>query len=293
MAHLIKMGGAKHSFYEENGVQYLGKVVNEELLSDSEIETLSGILMKNPSEFIFDDNEGVPNYRSQLVCLNGEPEAILADRPNLSFLSKTHQSILDMVKETSNDSSWKMEDVSWKLSILYSPANSKVTQLPHRDLEIVEDTEKTFLIFGALQDNTFLHVYLRSHLKLDENQKKDKRRKNFPRKLLLNRGEVLKFHPALIHAGSSYLQANVRLHYYILPNGQIVGDYTNVPTPEDADMLADTNCIERRRKQVAGIRTASARKKSKLNARLQNIKLGRKVQQQKRNQEDSKLETVA
>jgi len=42
-------------------------------------------------------------------------------------------------------------------------------------------------------------------------------KKNFPRIYQLNVGDILIFHPNLIHAGDRYKLSNMRVHYYVIP----------------------------------------------------------------------------
>jgi ectoine hydroxylase-related dioxygenase (phytanoyl-CoA dioxygenase family) len=98
-------------------------------------------------------------------------------------------------------------------SVLFSEDNLDEPQDPHRDLPRLYAKSSVCAFLCIEEGSTFLMA--RSTHK--EN-KKDKTRRLMGRYKIAV-GDILFFHPRLIHAGDSYVQSNIRLHYYVMPKG--------------------------------------------------------------------------
>jgi len=110
-----------------------------------------------------------------------------------------------------------------KETLLLSKRNSDQIQDPHTDLG-EEYVGKAILAFGIIDNNTTLIIYPGSHEMGNSN--KDKFR---PVRFGFDVGDLLLFHPLLIHAGDKYHYSNIRLHYYLL--NQTESDIEDITYP--------------------------------------------------------------
>ena len=94
-------------------------------------------------------------------------------------------------------------------TILSSRAGSTTIQDPHCDLTSFY-VGKALLAFVAIQPNTTIILYPGSH-NIHQRLQAD----YAPRRYALDPGDILIFHPRLIHCGDRYAENNIRLHYYI------------------------------------------------------------------------------
>jgi len=94
-------------------------------------------------------------------------------------------------------------------TVLYSRANSNTIQNPHTDLseEYVGDSMLAFVI---IHPDTTLIIYPGSHNVTDSNRIRYR-----PQRFGFEIGDIVLFHPLLIHCGDYYAETNLRLHYYL------------------------------------------------------------------------------
>ena len=94
-------------------------------------------------------------------------------------------------------------------SLLHSRKRSKSRQKPHRDLRNLDNDAALALI--AFEPNTRFIIFRGTHIH-DGKIGID----NVPVIYELDVGDILVFHPSLIHAGDRYWTSNLRLHYYMI-----------------------------------------------------------------------------
>ena len=94
-------------------------------------------------------------------------------------------------------------------TILSSKANSRSIQDPHCDLSDMY-AATALLAFVAIHPDTTIIIYPGSH-RIHEGLQEDYP----PQRYALSVGDILIFHPRLIHCGDRYPDSNIRLHYYI------------------------------------------------------------------------------
>ena len=88
---LVRDGGRTVDFYRKKRFRYISRLEPKNLLNPGLLSKLRGILSYPPSTTVFDsDEKGHSDFRSQLVCVEGEP-----NRPDLRFLDQTHKAILE------------------------------------------------------------------------------------------------------------------------------------------------------------------------------------------------------
>jgi len=93
-------------------------------------------------------------------------------------------------------------------SLLYSPSMNQDIQIPHRDLA-PRYADKAVLCLLALEEETTILLTRETHVAGFSNQHYAVGRYG------LSVGDILLFHPLLIHAGDAYHDSNLRLHYYV------------------------------------------------------------------------------
>ena len=108
-------------------------------------------------------------------------------------------------------------------TLLFSVDGADVIQDPHCDLGD-RHVGKALLAFVAIEPNTTIILYPGTHRILE-----DLDRDYPPKRYSLNVGDVLLFHPRLIHCGDRYLNSNLRLHYYIFAHPRLI--WRNITFP--------------------------------------------------------------
>ena len=94
-------------------------------------------------------------------------------------------------------------------TVLFSKSQSMTIQDPHCDLASAY-VGKALLAFVSIQPNTTIILYPGSH-RIHEQLLQDYP----PRRYALEPGDILLFHPRIIHCGDRYPESNIRLHYNI------------------------------------------------------------------------------
>jgi len=211
-----------------------------------------------------------------------------------SFLSVEQRDFLDYcegIVRTTAAAILKHKEVEGGLkvveSLLYSPAMNQEIQIPHRDLS-PSYSEKAVLCLLALEDETTILLTRGTH-SMDFN-----RRNYFISRYGLSKGDILFFHPLLIHAGDAYHDSNLRLHYYVFLNStrwQI--NKTYLLTEEDQEMLRvseanlvrNLNLMVANHKRLVDRAELNARKRDNIARRKVAMDAGRKAKRLKDNYE--------
>jgi ectoine hydroxylase-related dioxygenase (phytanoyl-CoA dioxygenase family) len=97
-------------------------------------------------------------------------------------------------------------------SVLFSEDDLSDPQDPHRDLP-KRYADSSVCAFLCIEPGS---TFLMARATHKENEKKVTRR--YMSRYRIHVGDILFFHPRLIHAGDSYARSNMRLHYYVMPN---------------------------------------------------------------------------
>jgi len=267
-------------YYDHRGVQLLGKLAEWAMPTEAEMNSLRTAITRYGNA-TFETDEGKGGARTQLVLAKNRLAPESSNIRGLDGLQRLHAGVLEVMPR-------KLTEFEFVISLLHSPKGSKEIQLPHRDLDELRDGEgntiravdpaATFLLLVALENNTTLLVYFGSHL--------DNNRVKIPHRILLSRGDVLRFHPRIVHCGDRYLESNTRLHYYIMPKGFDLEDETHFPEPEEIKLLGDEKnseaILENEKKRLAALAAKKA-KKLVVNAKLaSNAKIGRAKKAAKR-----------
>jgi hypothetical protein len=144
-------------------------------------------------------------------------------------------------------------------SVLYSIKGSTERQKPHADLPTELESTAALAII-CLEHNTRFIMLPGSHKGIGEVGTH-----NFPRIYQLNIGDILIFHPKLIHAGDRYKLSNLRIHYYVIPkasNWKLNLTYLARPTITSyIDSL--TKNVSSQEHRVKGFEAKCEEKKSK------------------------------
>jgi len=173
-------------------------------------------------------------------------------------------------------------------SVLYSTDNAKLRQRPHVDLP-ARLGEKGVLAFVCLQAGTRIIIFRGTHKDLGSIGTE-----NFPRLYQLNVGDILFFHPNLIHAGDRYTRANIRVHYYVLPKRcNWKTDTTYSPELMVTDklnvILPRVRQVEHRAKSCqASCKVKTTRKRNRAKAGLNNLDTWRAIKKKEKAAEERK-----
>ena len=130
----------------------------------------------------------------------------IEQREFLSYCEETVKRLADEIlkfKYPEVDKSLKVVE-----SLLYSPSMSQDIQIPHRDLA-PRYADKAVLCLLALEEETTILLTRGTHTKGFKDQNYAVGRYE------LSVGDILFFHPLLIHAGDAYRNSNLRVHYYV------------------------------------------------------------------------------
>ena len=110
-------------------------------------------------------------------------------------------------------------------SILLSTKGSTKVQIPHLDLPPMK--AKSFLALVALENSTRFLLYPESHKESDCDTL------IVPKLCNLSAGQILIFHPRLLHGGWYHASGNTRLHFYATPPSHVLkSDNTYDALPE-------------------------------------------------------------
>ena len=242
------------SFFERNGF-CLFRTGDGYARSPADIELIQNLKAAfelTDFEVVF--NEGVANTRAnraraerrQLLTkiLEDDYRDIYFDDEFRRFLWHSEHRVLGFARNMlPND-----HELMTTETILSSRAVSTTIQDPHCDLSSFY-VDKALLAFVAIQPNTTIILYLGSH-KINQRLQADYP----PRRYALDPGDILMFHPRLIHCGDRYEESNIRLHYYIFSQPRL--RWQNITFPvrdgEIALMQVTRERMQARENRVVG-----------------------------------------
>jgi hypothetical protein len=240
--------------------------IDKNLIARAKIIDMKKRFEKAQNVIVFNqkDSEEIPREdaeRFQIVSKH-------YDRINRSIFSidqklllKTCEAItVDIVKELIRDEN-NFKTIE---SILYSKRGSKERQKAHMDLPD-ELNSTAALAIVCLEANTRFIMLRGSHKGIGEVGSN-----NFPRLYQLNVGDVLIFHPNLIHAGDRYKLSNLRIHYYVIPessNWEL--NLTYLARPEITGYIESlTKNVSNQEQRVKGVKAKCEKEKTKKRKRI-------------------------
>ena len=143
-------------------------------------------------------------------------------------------------------------------TVLYSTDNATLRQRAHNDLPR-ELANQAVLAFVCLEPNTTIIMFRSSHKSIGVIGEDV-----FPHVYELRVGDVLLFHPLLVHAGDRYSVSNMRLHYYVmnLDCDWVVDTTYTVPLRASSDLAEALLQSARTEQMVQGKQKESKRKKA-------------------------------
>ena len=272
---MLKTKIRNEEHFRNEGYQLL-QPINQEYLPDNNQMEILKKLMRNNSENIFDIAKATPSYRKQYVVDLDSLDPADNFGHDLNFLTHFHEGFLASVPKSSRK-------CHYRLSILYSPANSTVIQLPHHDIHKRHrnNPDMSAILIGTESDTT-LFVYPKSHLE-DENE-------YHPKRLELDPWYPVMLHGCLIHCGDKYVGENIRFHYYKYSENIPFVDATYFPDLQTARKLQPVNLCQELRS--ANLREARETKIKHRLSRQENATQARLAfavacnKKRKRNEED-------
>jgi hypothetical protein len=201
------------SYYQRHGFMVHLNAIDKNLIAEAKIPDMKKRFEKAHNLVVFNQKESneIPvekAERFQIVTKHYKRvnRAIFSEDQKL--LLKTCEAItVNIVKQLIDE----VDNFITIESVLYSKKGSKERQKPHMDLP-VELNATAALAIVCLERNTRFIMLRGSHKGVGEVGKN-----NFPRVYQLNIGDILIFHPNLIHAGDRYKISNMRIHYYVIP----------------------------------------------------------------------------
>jgi ectoine hydroxylase-related dioxygenase (phytanoyl-CoA dioxygenase family) len=198
--------------YTQHGFMVRFKAIPEKLICDANIADMKTRFLSSNNHKVFNEQDvsqisETAAERRQLVTKHYSKVSRRGFSDKQKKLLRTCEgAVVEIVKELLPDvSAFKTIE-----SVLYSRAGSKERQKPHVDLpETLNDCAALALI--AFESNTTFIMFRGSH-----NMDDVVNRGHFPRIYGLGIGDILIFHPNLIHAGDRFSVSNLRLHYYVI-----------------------------------------------------------------------------
>ena len=151
--------------------------------------------------------------RLQIITHTQEKEDLAALRP----FSRAQRGLLCKRRNLVTAKAQKLQETTQPIdlveSILLSVEYSEVQQTPRSDLP-KEYVSKAVLAFVSLEDNTTLIICPSSHKRPELEH-----HARITGRYGLAAGSALFFHLLLVHAGDSYVESNIRIHYYAFLEG--------------------------------------------------------------------------
>jgi len=191
------------------------KAIPEELIEEANIADMKLKFMACPQiHQVFNDgpveeaDDRVPR-RLQLVTKDNRVY-------NANIFSEAQKALLRFCDEKVKKLAAKLlgeeeENLKTIESVLFSEDNLNDPQDPHRDLPKRYAGSSVCAFLCIEEGSTFL-MARETH---EEAMKIMIRR--YMGRYKIRVGDILFFHPRLIHAGDSYARSNIRLHYYVMP----------------------------------------------------------------------------
>jgi len=249
------------SYYERHGFMVRSNAIDKNLIVRARISDMKKRFEKAQNVIVFNqkDSEEIAREdaeRFQIVSKHYE-------EINRSIFSSNQQLLLETCEATTVDIVKQLirDENNFKTieSVLYSKKGSKERQKPHMDLPDGLNSTAALAII-CLEPNTRFIMLRGSHKGIGEVGSS-----NFPRLYQLNVGDVLIFHPNLIHAGDRYKLSNLRIHYYLIPessNWEL--NLTYLARPEITGYMESlTKNVSNQEQRVKGFQARCEEKKSK------------------------------
>jgi hypothetical protein len=207
---LPKMQYSSH--YHEHGFMVKFKAIPENLILAANIASMKDNFLASNNHIVFNAKDisqitAADAERRQLVTKHYEEVARSGfTKAQKNLLKRCEEIVTSIVANLLRDID-KFKTIE---SLLYSRDGSKERQKLHVDLAD-ELKEIAALALVCLEPNTTFIMCRGSHKESLEPEVN-----NYPRIYGLSVGDVLIFHPNLIHAGDRYSKSNLRLHYYVI-----------------------------------------------------------------------------
>ena len=193
--------------------------IDVEMIREANVRTMKKNFLRSPKlRHVFNEksrpenNQGV-GQRLQIITRTQkaeDPSALITFSQKQQLLFRECQNLVQIKAKELLDTTQPIELVE---SLLLSKDNSEVRQELHPDLPNTY-VSKAVLAFISFEDNTTLIICPRSHNQVDiANHNRVTTRYG------LAAGTALFFHPLLVHAGDSYVEFNIRIHYYAFVQG--------------------------------------------------------------------------
>ena len=218
----LEKGKNTADYYAEHGFRVLGRIKGTDALRRAQYASLFKLMKSDRSREIFDEDVGEPGRRRQFNLHSEGYSNENQPAYNISFMLPIHEEVTELAPGIKSQ-------CRFFPSLLYSPGEGDFIQPPHFDLPKKRNTDNKFLLLVALMDHTTIIVFRKSH---KEHYTYDNIANCTPVRIILNKGEVLQFHPNLVHCGDAYEARNVRLHYYVLHYHAELADLTVFPSLE-------------------------------------------------------------
>ena len=227
------------------GFMVVKDFVDKSLIHTARLESMKKRFLDNPKSRNISNNKGSRRrsegigQRLQIITKTKDAE----DHEALRYFSRAQKNLFNACREKVIKHAQMLldtdEDIDLVETVLLSLDGSSVRQTPHPDLKPEYDS-KAVLAFVSLEDHTTLVIYSRSH---DWEENPDYRR--IGRRYGIFAGDALFFHPSCIHAGDSYVNSNIRLHYYAFKTGTEWKEDSaySVPTPTARMLTHDPKVV--------------------------------------------------
>jgi len=249
------------NYYERHGFMVRFKAIDQNLITQANIRDMKKRFEKSENLIVFNQKESdeIPREdaeRFQIVSKH-------YNKMNRKIFSPDQKLLLQICEATTVNIAKQLVggDITFKTieSVLYSIKGSKERQKPHMDLP-TELGPTAALAIICLEPNTKFIMLRGSHRGVGEVGIN-----NFPRIYQLSVGDILFFHPNLIHAGDRYKSSNMRIHYYVVPessNWEL--NLTYFARPEITGYIESlTENMSNQEQRVKGLEAKCEEKKSK------------------------------
>jgi len=202
-------------FYKRHGFMVHRQAIPMDLIKNANIGEMKSLFSAAEPDVVFNARpveEIKPRDAERLQLVTKKYTVIKRDiftEAQKLLLKTCERTVVEKVKKLlSNIKKFKTIE-----SVLYSRPNSHERQKLHADLSD-ELADHAALALIALEPNTTFVMCKNSHQEAASLQRLNM--KCLPQVYELNVGDILIFHPNLIHGGDKYIQDNLRLHYYVI-----------------------------------------------------------------------------
>jgi ectoine hydroxylase-related dioxygenase (phytanoyl-CoA dioxygenase family) len=214
------------SYFQRNGFCVFRQNLTEHNINPDTVNQMKTEFEEQNFEIVFNDRP-IRNTTSRIRAQRLQYLSKILEQDNRHTLDNQVQELLhqteyqtQLVARRFFSPNHELETVE---TILYSRANSNIIQNPHTDLG-EEYVGNAMLSFVIIHPNTTLIIYPGSH-----NPENPDRNRFMPRRFAFEVGDIVLFHPLLIHCGDSYREANIRIHYYLFARPRI--SWQNITFP--------------------------------------------------------------